>query len=86
MKVENLNGKELAFVLLEYGGKTFPKTFELLPQEELLWKCVNLAEGNLRRLEKLENLNKQGFQIRALIYLMKIEYLFSKGGMVQIVG
>ena len=35
LKVENLNGKELTFALFGDGGKTFSKTFELLPQEVL---------------------------------------------------
>ena len=35
LKVENLNGKELAFALFGDGGKTISKTFELLPQEVL---------------------------------------------------
>ena len=35
LKVENLNGKELTFILFGDGGKTFSKTFELLPQEVL---------------------------------------------------
>ncbi len=35
LKVENLNGKELKFVLYGDGGKTLSKTFELLPQEVL---------------------------------------------------
>lgn len=35
LKVENLNGKELTFTLFGDGGKTFSKTFELLPQEVL---------------------------------------------------
>lgn len=35
LKVENLQGKELTFVLFGDGGKTFSKTFELLPQEVL---------------------------------------------------
>ncbi len=34
-KVEDLNGRELTFVLFGDGGKTFSKTFELLPQEVL---------------------------------------------------
>ncbi|MBQ7351727.1 MAG: HNH endonuclease [Clostridia bacterium] len=35
LNVENLNGKELTFTLFGDGGKTFSKTFELLPQEVL---------------------------------------------------
>lgn len=35
LKVENLEGKELTFALFGEGGKTFSKTFELLPQEVL---------------------------------------------------
>ena len=35
LKVENLNGKELTFVLFGDGGKTMSKIFELIPQEVL---------------------------------------------------
>ena len=33
LKVENLNGKELFFILLGDNGQTISKTFGLLPQE-----------------------------------------------------
>lgn len=35
LKVENLNGKELFFILLGDNGQTISKTFGLLPQEVL---------------------------------------------------
>lgn len=33
LKVENLKGNKLTFVLFGDGGKTMSKIFELLPQE-----------------------------------------------------
>ncbi len=44
LKVENLDGKYLHFVLFGKGGQTISKKFELLPQEVLQWECVNQVE------------------------------------------
>lgn len=35
LKVENLNGKEIYFILVGDNGQIKSKTFELLPQEVL---------------------------------------------------
>jgi len=54
LNVDDLKGKKITFVLFGDGGQTKSKIFELLPQEVLLWECVNQVVVNFLKVGKLE--------------------------------